>query len=303
MDWAYQSKMLLLTKMISEKTITGKPDRPAITIDSHQHFWNYDPITHEWVNDEMLVIRKDFLPADLATVLKENNIDGCVAVQADQSENETDFLIGFARENDFIKGVIGWADLRADDIEARLAHYKERAIVKGFRHILQGEEPEFMLQKDFLHGISLLQKFGFTYDVLVFPKHLEAGLQLVKQFPEQSFVIDHIAKPDIKNGSVDDWAKGIKAIAQYSNVYCKVSGMVTEADWKNWNAADLHPYLDVVTAAFGTDRLMYGSDWPVCLVAASYEQVIAPVKKYYSSFTQNEQEKIFGANAVDFYHL
>lgn len=277
--------------------------RPTMRIDAHQHFWRYHPVTHEWINAEMTAIRKDFLPADLAPVLERNKIDGCVAVQADQSEQETEFLLGLAKENAFIKGVVGWVDLRAEDIEERLAHYKQNSDLKGFRHILQGEEPGFMLQPDFLKGISLLNDHGFSYDVLIFPQHLEAALQLVRHFPQQSFVIDHLAKPGIKDHLIDEWKKGIGAIAEHPNVYCKVSGMVTEADWQNWKPADLYPYLDVVTEAFGTGRLIYGSDWPVCLVAASYDEMIAPVKEYYASFSASEQQKIFGANAMDFYHL
>jgi L-fuconolactonase len=177
-------------------------------VDSHQHFWKYDPVDHEWINDDMSVIRKDFLPGDLLPILQQNNIDGCIAVQADQSEKETDFLIELANKNDFIKGVVGWVDLRAENIKERLAHYKQYSIVKGFRHILQGEDPAFMLQPDFVRGIAALKEFGFTYDILIYPKHLSSAIELVKQFPEQPFVIDHIAKPFIKDGLIDDWKNG-----------------------------------------------------------------------------------------------
>jgi L-fuconolactonase len=272
-------------------------------IDSHQHFWKYDPVAHSWINDEMLVIRKDFLPADLAPILQHNNITGCVAVQADQSETETDFLIDLAEHNPFIKAVVGWVDLRAENIRERLVNYQQYPVVKGFRHILQGEDPSFMLHPDFLRGIAALKEFGFTYDILIFPKHISAAIELVKQFPEQPFVIDHIAKPFIKDGLIDEWEKGMHAIAQFPNVYCKLSGMVTEADWQNWTKDDFAPYLDTVTESFGVNRLMYGSDWPVCLVAASYEKMIGIVQDYYSSFTAPEQELIMGANAARFYRL
>ena len=232
-------------------------------IDAHQHFWHYDLVQHSWINDEMSVIRKDFLPADLKPVLEENGVAGCVAVQADQTEAETNFLLKLSDENDFIKGVVGWVDLRSDNLQQRLEHYAQFKNIKGFRHILQGEEPAFMLQASFLKGIGLLQRFNFTYDVLVFPKHLKAALQLVKQFPDQPFVIDHIAKPYIKGGIIDGWKEDIAAIAQYPNVHCKISGMVTEADMRNWKQADFTPYLDVITNSFGIDRIMYGSDWPV----------------------------------------
>ncbi len=272
-------------------------------IDSHQHFWKYHPQIHGWINDEMQVIRKDFLPADLLPLLAENNIAGCIAVQADQTESETDFLIGLATENNFIKGIVGWVDLRADDIEERLQHYQQQSIVKGFRHVLQGEKPEFMLQEKFLRGIGALKEFGFTYDILIFPQHLPAAIKLVQRFPGQKFVIDHMAKPDIKNGLIDSWKENIQFIAQFPNIYCKLSGMVTEANWKTWKKEELFPYLDVVTNAFGINRLLYGSDWPVCLVAASYAEMISPVKKYFSTFTKTEQEAVFGGNAFQFYHL
>lgn len=272
-------------------------------IDAHQHFWLYNAAEHAWINGEMKKIRRDFLPGDLQPLLSENDVEGCVAVQASQTENETGFLIALAAENDFIKGVVGWVDLRAENLCERLQYYQSQKVVKGFRHILQGEEPGYMLMPDFVKGISMLHEFGFTYDILVYPKHLEAALQLVTKFPRQRFVIDHIAKPDIRRQRVDNWEKGIRAMAQHPNVYCKISGMVTEADWHTWEAADLHPYLNVVTEAFGVNRLMYGSDWPVCLVAASYQQMIAPVRAYYATFSTAEQEKIFRANAVSFYHL
>ncbi|MEO7531835.1 MAG: amidohydrolase family protein [Sediminibacterium sp.] len=272
-------------------------------IDSHQHFWKYHPDNHGWINDDMSVIRKDFLPGDLLPLLQQNDIEGCVAVQADQSQKETDFLIELAAANPFIKGVVGWVNLRAADSVDRLAYYSAYPIVKGFRHILQGEDPAFMLQPDFLRGISALQAFGFTYDILIYPAHLEASLQLVKHFPEQSFVIDHLAKPDIKNGVIGNWKKGIESLAALPNVFCKVSGMVTEADWKGWKKEDLFPYLDVVSNAFGVNRLLYGSDWPVCLVASSYQQMLAPVRDYFSKFSAAEQEMVFGKNAINFYHL
>lgn len=273
------------------------------SIDAHQHFWHYHPVTHNWVNDEMAIIRKDFLPKDLQPVLKENGVEGCVAVQADQTEKETDFLLQLSIENDFIKGVVGWIDLRAANAEERLSHYAQFKNIKGFRHVLQGEDPAFMLQPAFIKGISLLNKYNFSYDILIFPKHLEAALQLVKQFPDQRFVVDHIAKPCIKNGLTAQWKKDIAAIAAFQNVYCKISGLVTEADMRNWKPADFTPYLDVVTETFGINRIMYGSDWPVCLAAGSYTAVMNIVKDYFAAFSINEQQSFFGKNASAFYHL
>ncbi|MGG9963036.1 amidohydrolase family protein [Ferruginibacter sp. SUN106] len=272
-----------------------------LRIDSHQHFWQYEPVKHDWIDDAMAVIRKDFLPAHLAPVLQKNNFDGCIAVQADQTEAETDFLLRLQKENNFIKGVVGWVDLRAENIKERLAYYKQFAGIKGFRHVLQGEAPEFMLQQNFIRGIAALKEFDFTYDILIFPKHLPAAITLVQQFPEQKFVIDHIAKPYIKSGLIGEWKQAMRKMAEYPNVYCKISGMVTEANYLHWKKEQFTPYLDVVVEAFGTKRIMYGSDWPVCLVAASYKKMLNIVEEYFASFTVNEQEDFFGNNAAAFY--
>lgn len=272
-------------------------------IDAHQHFWHYNSEKHSWIDDEMAVIRKNFLPKDLQPIYTENNVQGCVAVQADQTETETNFLIDLANQNNFIKGVVGWVDLRADNIEERLTYYKQHAIVKGFRHVLQSEEPAFMLQPHFLRGIAALKQFDFRYDILIFPKHLQAAIELVKQNPNQLFIIDHIAKPYIKAGLIDEWKKDMQAISQFENVYCKVSGMVTEADYKNWKAENFTPYLDTVVEAFGTKRILFGSDWPVCLVAASYNKMKAIVANYFSGFSISEQSNFFSNNAQQFYKL
>jgi L-fuconolactonase len=272
-------------------------------IDAHQHFWKYDPVNYSWINNDMQVIRKDFLPADLEVELNENKVQGCIAVQADQTEDETDGLIVLAAKNDFIEGIVGWIDLRSDKIEERLQHYRQFPKMKGFRHVLQGEERSFMLQKDFLNGISKLDEYGFAYDILIFPHHLEAALQLVEQFPHQRFVIDHVAKPNIKDGKINEWKAGIEKLARHPYVFCKISGMVTEADWHNWTAEQLKPYIDVVMENFGIDRIMFGSDWPVCLVASSYSKWLQTVQDYFESFSKEEQEKVFSGNAIKFYNL
>lgn len=275
-----------------------------MTIDSHQHFWKYNPQRHEWINDEMSVIQRDFLPSDLEPILKQNNIDGCVAVQADQSEAETDFLLELAEKNSFIKGVVGWVDLLADDVYESLEHYAEFTKVKGFRHIVQGEsDSEFMLRPKFKNGITELGAYDFTYDILIYHFQLEQAINLVKLFPDQKFVIDHIAKPDIKSGEYTEWQINIKKIALHQNVYCKISGMVTEGEWQGWKTSDFKIYLDTVVKAFGTDRLMYGSDWPVCLVAGNYQEQLNIVQEYFSSFSTLEKKKIMGGNAVKFYQL
>jgi L-fuconolactonase len=275
-----------------------------VKIDSHQHFWKFDPVRDSWINEEMSVIQRDFLPEDLEPVLKENDIDGCVTVQSDQSEAENEFQLSNAAKHDFIKGVVGWVDLQAENVEERLQYYKDFKKMKGFRHVLQGEpQRDFMLRDNFKRGVGLLNKNGFTYDVLIYTDQLTYTYEFVKAFPEQRFVIDHLAKPPIKDKKTDKWKKGIEKISECENVYCKLSGMVTEADWRSWKKEDFTPYLDIVTEAFETKRIMYGSDWPVCLVAASYKAMHSIVTDYFSSYTDSEKAQIFGQNATQFYNL
>lgn len=252
----------------------------------------------------MKVIQKDFFPADLKPLLSKNSFDGCVSVQSDQSEEENHFHLNHVERFDFIKGIVGWVDLRAPNIEERLQYYSGFKKLKGFRHVLQGEpQRDLMLQPAFMNGISLLKKYNFTYDILIFKDQLQFVSKLVSAFPNQSFVIDHISKPDIKNGEIEQWRKDISALGQFENLYCKISGMVTEADWKGWKKENFRPYMDVAVETFGIDRIMFGSDWPVCLVAASYDEVVGIVEDYFSSFSKNEQDKVFGLNAIEFYKL
>lgn len=273
-------------------------------IDAHQHFWKFDPVRDSWITNEMSVIQKDFMPHDIYPLLQQNGFTGSVVVQSDQSEDENSFQLKNADENDFIKGVVGWIDLQAEHVEDRLKYYSQFTKMKGFRHVLQGEaDRALMLKSAFKRGIGLLRKYNFTYDILIFPDQLKYSAELVKEFPDQLFVIDHIAKPGIKNKKTSDWKKDIQEIAENENVFCKISGMVTEADLKEWKKEDIYPYIDIVVEAFGTDRIMYGSDWPVCLLAASYGSALEIVKEYFSSFTTNEQDNFFGRNAVKFYNL
>ena len=273
-------------------------------IDSHQHFWKYHSVKDAWISDDMKVIQRDFLPVDLLPLLEENGIDGCVAIQADQSEEETFFLLELAQNNDFIKGVVGWVDLRGDNLESRLHHFSKYPKLKGFRHIVQAEANEnFLLQEDFCNGIAQLEKYNFTYDILIFPKHLDVAFDFVKKFPNQKFVIDHLAKPDFKQADFSEWERGIRKIASCPDVYCKVSGLVTEADWKHWKTRDFTYCLDVVTEAFGINRLLFGSDWPVSLLAATYKESFSIVEHYFSRFSKEEQNKFWGINAIEFYNL
>jgi L-fuconolactonase len=273
-------------------------------IDAHQHFWKFDPVRDSWIDATMSAIQRDFFPDDLKPLLDAQGIDGCVIVQSDQSEAENVFQLKNSEGHDFIKGVVGWVDLQADDVEDRLAHYKTFPKMKGFRHVLQGEpQRDHMLNASFMRGVEKLKTFGYTYDILIYPDQLPYTEKFVKAFPDQPFVLDHIAKPSIRTGDVSAWKKGIQAFAAHNNVWCKVSGMVTEADWKHWKPDDFVPYLDIVTEAFGTRRLMFGSDWPVCLVAASYADVYDLARKYFSTFSDAEQDAIFGTNAMKFYNL
>ena len=275
-----------------------------MTIDSHQHFWKFDPIRDSWITDEMLVIQQDFMPQDLQPVLQANGIDACVAVQADQGLAETRFLLELANKNDFIKAVVGWIDLQADDIDEQLESWKSEKKLAGFRHVLQAEpDLNYMLRPSFMRGVGALGKHGFKYDILIFPKHLSVAEQFVAHFPDQPFVIDHIAKPYIKARLIDDWKKDIENLAKFENICCKVSGIITEADWQSWTYEQIKPYLDVIFDAFGTDRIMFGSDWPVCLVAGSYSKVKGIIETYTNDFSAAEKARVFGKNAARFYGI
>ncbi len=273
-------------------------------IDAHQHFWNYDPAKHSWMNDEMGILKTDFYPTDLKPLLKNCKIDGCVAVQANQAEVENDFLLDLAAQNDFIKGIVGWVDLRAENVSDRLEYYTQFSEIKGFRHVLHDEpDLDFMLRMPFLNGIAQLNQFGYTYDLLIFPEHLSNATRLVDIFPNQPFVIDHIAKPAIRKEEIKNWQNDLKSIAKRENVFCKISGMVTEAQWKNWQKNDFKQYLDSVINAFGINRVMYGSDWPVCTLSASYQEQFEIVEDYFSAFSTTEQANFFGNTTTQFYNL
>jgi L-fuconolactonase len=273
-------------------------------IDAHQHFWIFDSVRDSWINDEMLAIKRDFSPADLLPFLQQNGIDGCVAVQASQTDEETIFLLDHAAANPFIQGVVGWVDLKAADLEERLQHYKQYPKLKGFRHVLQSEpDKQYMLQPAFQQGIAALQKHGYTYDILIFPEHLPFASTLAGNFPGQKFVLDHLAKPPIKDKKISEWRKDLEKLSQHPNVSCKISGMLTEADWANWKVEDFTPYLDVVFHAFGANRVMFGSDWPVCLLAGGYEATMEIIQNYTSQLSVTEQDLFWEGNAISFYGL
>ncbi len=276
----------------------------AMRIDSHQHFWKYNPTRDTWITNRMSALKRDFLPEDLAPECEKNGIEATIAVQAEQSEKETEFLLDLANRNPKIAGVVGWVDLCSPLVRERLSFFSRFEKLRGFRHIVQSEpDDRFLVRKEFMGGIARLEEFRFTYDILIYPKQLPAAIDLVAKFPGQRFVIDHMAKPEIKTNSSTPWAVQMRTVSKNPNVYCKLSGLVTETTWNSWKNEDFKPYLDVVFDAFGTKRLMFGSDWPVCLLAASYQQVKHIIEDYLSGHSSEEKELIFGRNAIDFYGL
>ncbi|WP_420154895.1 amidohydrolase family protein [Siphonobacter sp.] len=273
-------------------------------IDSHQHFWQYDPIRDAWITPAMQAIRRDFFPEDLQPLLDNTGIDGTVAVQADQSEAETEFLLTLAEQHNFIKGVVGWVDLRSETLSERLDYFKAFPKLKGFRHVVQAEPDDlFLLRTEFMEGVRTLGEYGYTYDILIYPKHLPVARELATRLPYNRFVVDHGAKPLIKQGELEKWTADIQSLGKRENVCCKVSGLVTEADWEKWSLKQLRPYLDVIFESFGTSRTMFGSDWPVCLVASAYERWVEILNEYMEPFSETEKAQFWGITATEFYSL
>lgn len=271
-------------------------------IDAHQHFWNYSASEYEWIGEDMPELKRDFLPRDLKQLLASEALDGSIAVQARQSLEETCWLLELAEQNGFIKGVVGWVDLCSTELPEQLERFARQPKLVGVRHVVQGEpDDEFMLRPEFRKGIARLAEHRLTYDLLLYPRHLPVAVKLVREFPKQPFVLDHIAKPDIAHGVLEPWDRDIRELADLGNVWCKVSGMVTEARWRQWRAEDFRPYLDVVFGTFGPERVMIGSDWPVCTVSASYAETLAIVKDYIRQFSEEQQSAILGANCAAFY--
>jgi len=273
-------------------------------IDAHQHFWRYDQREYGWIDDSMAALRRDFSLADLKPELERNGFQGCVAVQVRQSLEETRWLLELAERNPFIPGVVGWVDLRSPQLRLQLASFAKNSKLVGVRPIVQSEQDErFLMQPDFLRGIAMLEEFGLAYDILIYTKHLQVAAEFVARFPRQRFVLDHLAKPPIKSGAVDTWARGIRELASHPSVCAKVSGLVTEADWQAWKPEDMRPYLDVAFECFGPRRLMIGSDWPVCTVAGSYSRVMDVVKDYIGKYAEEDREAVLGGNAATFWRL
>ena len=273
-------------------------------IDSHLHFWRYTAAEYGWIDDAMAALRHDFLPADLRREMDGAAMDACIAVQARQTLEETRWLLELADANPFVAGVIGWIDLQADDAAEQLEQFVDHPKFVGVRHIVQAEpDDRFMLRPAFGRGISLLEDRDLTYDILIYPKHLPAAADLVSRFTRQRFVLDHMAKPDIRRGERRDWEKGIRELATFPQVFCKLSGLVTEADWTRWTPADMRSYLDVVFDCFGAHRLLVGSDWPVCTVASGYRRTISLIEDYMINRTAAERDAVMGGNAERLWRL
>lgn len=272
-------------------------------IDTHVHFWEYDEIRDAWIDDTMKKIQRDFLPQDIDPLLKENAVDAVIAVQADQSDAETEFLIKLAESYPKIAGVIGWIDLLGKDLAAQLEKYQGQKILKGWRHIVQAEPKGFLSNPQFIKNVQTLGKAGYTYGILIYHHQFEEALDFVSKVPDQPLILNHLGKPDLKNLEQKTWGEHLKKLAEYPNVYCKLSGLVTEADPGAWTKEILYTYLDIAVEHFGTERLVIGSDWPVMLLNSNYSEWIGLLKKYVQQFSADEQEAILHNNAVNFYNL
>ncbi|MDQ0966079.1 L-fuconolactonase [Flavobacterium sp. W4I14] len=270
-------------------------------IDTHVHFWNFDPVRDNWINEDMFAIRNDFSPKDLIAVYNDLQITGCIAVQASQSEEENHFLLSLAEQNEIVKGIVGWVDLLDPNLDERLTYWSNFKKIKGWRHVLQAENADFILNKKFIAGINLLKKYSYTYDLLCYHNQLTPIIKMVDQISDQPFVLDHCGKPDVKSQDLKLWSANIKILASNPSVSCKVSGLLAEADWKNWTEKELFNCFDVVFEHFGTEKIMYGSDWPVMLISRPYEDWFNLVAKYTEQFSSAERKLIFTDNAKAFY--
>ena len=276
----------------------------ALVIDSHHHFWKYSPEEYGWIGEGQAVLKRDFLPADLKKEVDAAHVDGVVSVQARQTFEETRWLLELANKNDFIRGVVGWAPLISKDVEKDLEKFAGHKKLKAIRHVLQDEKDDrYAVREDFQRGIGVLKKFNLVYDILIYEKQLPAAIEFVERFPNQVFVLDHVAKPKIRQKILSPWRERMKDLAKRQNVYCKLSGMATEADHGGWEAADLRPYVEVVIEAFGPKRIMFGSDWPVCLLAVTYQKWAGVVRNFISKLSETERNRVMGGTAVEAYKL
>ena len=275
-----------------------------MVVDSHHHFWRYSSAEYGWIDDSMAAIRRDFLPADLQREIAAAGVDAVVSVQARQSVEETRWLLDFAAHNPFIAGVVGWVPLVSPTVAADLAQLAAHPKLVAVRHVLQDEpDPRFMLRADFQAGIRALRAYNLTYDILIYDRHLPQTIEFVDQHPAQPFVVDHMAKPSIKQGLIEPWERGMRELARRPHVCCKLSGMVTEIGRPHWSIADLRPYVDVVLEAFGPERVLFGSDWPVCLVACGYARWMEIVQELIAPLSSGARAAILGENVRRVYRL
>jgi len=273
-------------------------------IDAHHHLWHYTPEEFGWIDDRMGRLRRDFLVDDFGQELSAAGWAGSVAVQARQSLQETDWLLSLADKSAFLRGVVGWAPIASDRFPALLEELSSRPLLKGLRHVIQDEpDDDYILGAEFNRGVASMMGSGLAYDILILPRQLPAATQFVDRHPEQVFILDHIAKPPICSQEVEPWLRHITELARRENVYCKLSGVVTEADWSAWSINDLRPFADAVLEAFSPRRLMAGSDWPVCLLASSYGRWIDTLGDLLAGISQPERDRIFGETAIEAYHL
>lgn len=276
---------------------------PVLQVDTHQHFWTYDPDRYAWIDDRMTALRRDFLPPDARREMDAARVGACVAVQAQQTLDETASLLALSDQFPFIIGVVGWVDLQAPDVDAQLAGVADHPRLVGVRHVVQDEPDGFLERPAFRRGLARLERLDLTYDLLVYARQLPGAVAVARAFPRQRFVLDHLGKPDVRGGEYQAWRGELNQLAALPNVCCKLSGLVTEADWHTWTPAQLRPYLDAALDAFGPDRLMIGSDWPVCTLAAGYKDVIDLARDAIGEYSVAEQERMLGGTACEFWNI
>jgi L-fuconolactonase len=272
-----------------------------VRIDAHQHFWKYDARQYDWIDETMTPLRRDFLPEDVEPEMASAGFDGAVAVQARQTLEETAFLLELSGRHPFILGVVGWVDLRAADVRAQLERLARHPRLVGIRHIVQAEaDDRFLLREDFCRGVARLAEFDLAYDILIYPRHLRVAAEFARRFPGHRLVVDHLAKPEIRRGEIRSWERDLRDLAAQPHVFCKLSGLVTEADWRRWTPGQLRPYLDAALDGFGPQRVMVGSDWPVCTLAADYQRAMSVFVEYVA---ERDREAVLGGNAARFWKL
>ncbi|HEU4936281.1 MAG TPA: amidohydrolase family protein [Vicinamibacterales bacterium] len=273
-----------------------------MTIDSHVHFWHYHPAEYGWIDETMTALRRDFMPEDALAVMQPAGIDACVAVQVRQTLDETRWMLRLADEHPFIAGVIGWVDLRSPDLDAQIESVVHPKLL-GVRHIVQAEADDFLLDQRFRRGVGRLVEHGLAYDILIYARQMPAAIAFASQLPDVRLVLDHLGKPDIRQDGFDSWRRDLARIAAIPNVCAKLSGLVTEADWNRWTIEDLHRYVNAAIDAFGPERLMFGSDWPVCTLAAQYGRIVEIIRTAIDERPQSEQDSIFGGTARRLWRL